>query len=52
MGAGNAEMKAAMRSIDARVGFKLHRHFVEYQAGRDALDIWSSRWTHRDLFIT
>ena len=52
MGAGNGEMNAAMRSIDARAGFKPHRDLVEYQAGRGALDLWSSRWTRRELFTT
>jgi GNAT superfamily N-acetyltransferase len=52
MSTGNAEMNAAMRSINARVGFKMHRRFVEYQAGRDALDLWSSARAHAKLFIT
>ena len=52
MSTGNAEMNAAMRSINARVGFRVHRRFVEYQAGRDALDLWSSARAHAKLFIT
>ncbi len=52
MSTGNGEMNAAMRSINARVGFKMHRQFVEYQAGRDALDLWSSARAHAKLFIT
>jgi hypothetical protein len=52
MSTGNAEMNAAMRSINARAGFKMHRRFVEYQAGRDAPDLWSSAREHAKLFIT
>jgi hypothetical protein len=51
MSTGNGEMNAAMRSINARAGFKMHRQFVEYQAGRDALDLWSSARAHAKLFI-
>ncbi len=40
MRTGNAETNAAMRSINARAGFKEHRRFVEYQVTRDALDAW------------
>lgn len=52
MSTGNAEMNATMRSINARVGFKMHRQFVEYQVARDALDLWSSARAHAKLFIT
>ena len=52
MSTGNAEMNAAMRPINAGAGFKMHRRFVEYQAGRDAFDIWSSARAHAKLFIT
>ena len=52
MSTGNGEMNVTMRSINARVGFKMHRQFVEYQAGRDALDLWSSPRAHAKLFIT
>jgi GNAT superfamily N-acetyltransferase len=52
MGTGNGEMNVTMRSINARAGFKMHRQFVEYQAGRDALDLWSSARAPAKLFIT
>jgi hypothetical protein len=52
MSTGNAGMNAAMRAVNAGAGFKMHRRFVEYQAGRDALDIWSSARAHAKLFIT
>jgi GNAT superfamily N-acetyltransferase len=48
----NAETNAAMRGINTRAGFKVHRRFVEYQAGRDALDLWSSVRARSKLFIT
>ncbi len=48
----NAETNTAMRSINMRAGFKPHRHFVEYQAGRDALDLWSSARARSKLIIT
>ena len=34
MGAGNGEMNAAMRSIDARAGFKPHRDLVDTRPAR------------------
>ncbi|MBJ7532744.1 hypothetical protein JDN40_01225 [Rhodomicrobium vannielii ATCC 17100] len=37
---GNGETNAAMRSINARAGFKPHRRFVEYQITREKLDHW------------
>lgn len=40
MRTGNGETNAAMRSINARAGFKPHRRFVEYQITRDELDHW------------
>ena len=43
---------SAERDFNARAGFKMHRQFVEYQAGRDALDLWSSPRAHAKLFIT
>jgi hypothetical protein len=52
MSTGNAGMNAAMRPVNAGASFKMHRRFVEYQAGRDALDIWSSARAHAKLFIT
>jgi hypothetical protein len=52
MSTGNAEMNAAIRPVNAGAGFKMHRRFVEYRAGRDALDIWSSARAHAKLFIT
>jgi hypothetical protein len=52
MSTGNAEMNAAMRPVSAGAGFKMHWRFLEYQAGRDALDIWSSARAHAKLFIT
>jgi GNAT superfamily N-acetyltransferase len=52
MSTGNAEMNAAMRSINVRAGFKVHRQFVEYQVTRDALDLWSSAQARAELFIT
>jgi hypothetical protein len=52
MSTGNAGMNAAIRPVNAGAGFKMHRRFVEYQAGRDALDIWSSERAHAKLFIT
>ncbi len=52
MGTVNAETNAAMRGINTRAGFKVHRRFVEYQAGRDALDLWSSAHARSKLFIT
>jgi GNAT superfamily N-acetyltransferase len=36
----NAEVNAPMLSINARVGFKVHRRHVDYQVSRDALDEW------------
>ena len=40
MRTGNGETNAAMRSINARAGFMLHRRFVEYQITREKLDLW------------
>ena len=37
---GNGESNAAMRSITARAGFKLHRRYIEYQVSREKLDHW------------
>eukprot|EP01037_Dinobryon_pediforme_P001919 gene1919-1951_t len=37
----NAEVNAPMLSINRRVGFKVHRRVVDYQVGRDALDVWA-----------
>jgi hypothetical protein len=42
----------AMRSINTRAGFKMHRRLVEYQVTRDTLDLWSSARAHSKLFIT
>jgi GNAT superfamily N-acetyltransferase len=39
----NGEENAAMRGINERIGFRAHRTFVEYQAARDALDLWSAQ---------
>jgi GNAT superfamily N-acetyltransferase len=36
----NGETNAAMRSINARAGFKPNRRFVEYQITRETLDRW------------
>jgi GNAT superfamily N-acetyltransferase len=39
----NAEKNAPMLAINARVGFKIYRRFVDYQISREALDGWRSR---------
>jgi GNAT superfamily N-acetyltransferase len=39
----NAEKNAPMLAINARVGFKIYRRFVDYQISREALDDWRSR---------
>jgi hypothetical protein len=51
MRVGNSGNNAAMRSINERAGFKPHSRFVEYQVTRDALDLWSSGHTRRELII-
>lgn len=38
----NAENNAPMLAINARVGFKIYRRFVDYQIPRAALDAWRS----------
>jgi GNAT superfamily N-acetyltransferase len=38
----NAESNAPMLAINARVGFKIYRRFVDYQISREALDGWRS----------
>ncbi len=48
---GNAEMNAAMRSINERGGFKPHSALHQYQVTRDALDLWSSGHIAEELFI-
>ena len=40
MRTGNADSNKPMLSINARVGFKVHRCFVDYQITRAALDAW------------
>ena len=37
---GNGKSNAAMRSINARAGFRLHRRYIEYQVSREKLDHW------------
>jgi hypothetical protein len=39
----NAEVNAPILSINARVGFTVHRRTVDYQITRAALDSWCMR---------
>lgn len=39
----NADVNAPMLSINARIGFAVHRRFVTYQISRAALDSWRAR---------
>ncbi len=48
---GNAEMNAAMLTVNERCGFKPHSRFIKYLVTRDALDLWSSGHTREELFI-